>query len=62
MKSVEANNLGFIGEANQSEWPVTIKKIQNKFGKPNYIVPGHQHWSSDQALEHTLKLLQSAKD
>jgi len=42
VKSTEAIDLGYTKEANLAEWPKTIKKIQNKFGTPAYIIPGHQ--------------------
>jgi len=57
VKSTEAIDLGYTKEANLAEWPKTIKKIQNKFGTPAYIIPGHQAWNSNKALEHTLELL-----
>jgi metallo-beta-lactamase class B len=57
VKSTEAVDLGYLGDANRREWPITIKKIQKKFRKPNYIIPGHQGWTNKKSLEHTLKLL-----
>ena len=57
VKSVEATDLGYTGEADIKAWPATIKNIQDKFPNPNYIIPGHQSWNSREALEHTLKLL-----
>lgn len=57
VKSVEATDLGNLGDANVKEWPATIKKIQKKFSNPEYVIPGHQAWTSTTALEYTLKLL-----
>lgn len=57
VKSVEAEDLGYTGEANLEEWPATIKKIKRKFSRPNYIITGHQDWSGTQSLNHTLTLL-----
>ncbi|MBS1506947.1 MAG: BlaB/IND/MUS family subclass B1 metallo-beta-lactamase [Bacteroidetes bacterium] len=56
IKSVEANNLGNLSDANVKEWPSTIRNIQKKFGKPKFVIPGHQKWT-DNALDHTLKLI-----
>ena len=57
IKSSEATDLGNMADANLQEWSKTIKKIQTKFGLPAYIIPGHQDWSSNKSLEHTLELL-----
>lgn len=61
VKSVEATDLGYIGEANLKEWGNTIKNVQNKFQSPKHIIPGHQNWKSTEALNHTLKLLKIHK-
>ncbi len=58
VKSVEATNLGYLGEANLEEYPKTIQKIKQKVGRPSYIIPGHQDWTSNEALDYTLKLLE----
>lgn len=57
IKSVEANDLGNLSDANTKEWPKTIKKIQGKFEAPNYVIPGHQNWTDNSSLDHTLQLL-----
>lgn len=57
IKSSEATDLGYVGEADLKKWPATIQKIQKKFGQPQFIIPGHQDWTSRKALDHTLELL-----
>ncbi len=44
-----------------NEWTSTIKKLQNKFKKPRFIIPGHNDWTSKKALSHTLKLIKQHK-
>jgi metallo-beta-lactamase class B len=58
VKSSEAEDLGNLSDANVKEWAATIKNIQNRFGNPNYIIPGHQDWLSKESLTHTLNLIQ----
>jgi uncharacterized protein YPO0396 len=58
VKSTEAGDLGNLADANVKEWAATIKRIQKKFSKPKYIIPGHQDWANNQSLDHTLKLIQ----
>lgn len=57
VKSVEATDLGNISEADLKAWPKSIRKVQQKFPQPKYIIPGHQAWSSTRALHHTMQLL-----
>ncbi len=57
VKSIEAADLGYLGDADTKQWTKTIKTIKKKFGKPTYVIPGHQDWTNNNSLEHTLKLL-----
>ncbi len=57
IKSTEATDLGYIGEANLKAWPATLNFIKHKFSNPAFIIPGHQGWSSVRSVDHTLNLL-----
>jgi metallo-beta-lactamase class B len=57
VKSTDNNGLGNIADANLNEWSATIKNVMKKYPKPTYVIPGHFGWTSNQGLEHTLKLL-----
>ncbi|HPI05811.1 MAG TPA: BlaB/IND/MUS family subclass B1 metallo-beta-lactamase [Saprospiraceae bacterium] len=59
VKSTEASDLGYIGEADLTAWPGTIRSIQKKYGKIRFVIPGHGDWHSKKALRHTLKLLKT---
>ncbi len=61
VKSTEAVDLGNLSDADPKQWSSTIKKIKRKFGKPNYVIPGHQNWTDHTSLDHTLKLLRLYK-
>jgi metallo-beta-lactamase class B len=56
IKSTEAQDLGNLGDARVNEWPETLKRIQRKFKKRKYVIPGHQSWKDRRSLEHTLKM------
>lgn len=57
IKSVEANDLGNLGDASVDKWEATIKKLLAKYN-PAYVIPGHFKWSRGRkALRHTLKLV-----
>jgi metallo-beta-lactamase class B len=61
IKSVEATDLGYLGEANITEWEKTLQNVQVKCRKPRFIVPGHQKWNDVNALNHTLELIRQYK-
>jgi metallo-beta-lactamase class B len=62
VKSTEATDLGNIAEANLKKWVSAIKKLQNKFKDPMFIIPGHNDWTSRDALIHTLRLIRQYKN
>jgi metallo-beta-lactamase class B len=57
VKSAEAKDLGYLGDADVKEWEKSIKKVQSKFKNPKYIISGHDDWTSVESLNHTLKLV-----
>lgn len=57
VKSVAAFGLGYIGEANLSEWSNSIRRVMSQFGTAKLVIPGHEEWTDTKALEHTLQLL-----
>lgn len=61
VKSEKATDLGYTGEANLKQWPITIKKIQSKYPKNAIVIPGHDEWKGNAHLEHTLNLLNNNK-
>lgn len=57
VKSVSAFGLGYIGEANLSEWSNSVHRVMNQFGTAKLVIPGHEEWTDTKSLEHTLQLL-----
>ncbi|MEN2412536.1 subclass B1 metallo-beta-lactamase [Flavobacterium mesophilum] len=57
IKSAEAADLGYLGDADVKEWKKSILKVQAKFKKPKYIIPGHDDWTNIESLNHTQKLV-----
>lgn len=62
IKSTEADDLGYLGDANVEKWVVTIKNIQHKFRNPQYIIPGHSDWQSKESLTHTSDLIREYEE
>jgi len=61
IKSIETESPGNLSDANIDEWIKSIKKVQKRFKNPQYIIPGHQAWSSKESLNHTLVILKNYK-
>ncbi len=61
IKSVEDGNLGNLSDASVKDYAATIKNVQNKFKRPEYIITGHGDWTSRKSLTHTLKMAQELK-
>jgi len=57
VKSTDASDLGYLGDADTKQWSTTIQKIKQKFGQPSYVIPGHQNWTNKKSLNHTTTLL-----
>ena len=58
IKSAEAKDLGYLGDADVKEWEKSIQKVQTKFKNPIYIIPGHDDWTNAGSLKHTLGMVQ----
>ena len=61
IKSTEAIDLGYTGEADLKQWPATMANLQKEFGLPAWVVPGHQSWQSNGSIAHTIRLLREAQ-
>ena len=59
IKSLESKNLGFTGDANMTEWPKSVKKVQEKYPDARWVIPHHGKWGDITLLQHTLDLLQT---
>lgn len=57
IKSAEAKDLGYLGDADVKEWEKSIKKVQLKFKNPKYVIPGHDGGTTNKSINHTLKLV-----
>jgi glyoxylase-like metal-dependent hydrolase (beta-lactamase superfamily II) len=57
IKSLESPNLGFTGDANMTEWPNSVRKVQEKYTDAKWVIPHHGKWGDRSLLQHTLDLL-----
>jgi len=56
IKSLDSPYLGFTGDANMNEWPVSVKKVQDKYPDAKWVIPHHGKWGGVALLQHTVEL------
>jgi metallo-beta-lactamase class B len=56
IKSLESKDLGFTGDADLKEWPLSVQKVKNKYKTAKIVIPHHGNWGDMELIEHTLKL------
>ena len=61
IKGADAENLGYLGDANTSEYETTLKKVQKKCPDPKFIVVSHHDWNNVNSLKHSIKLARKLK-
>ncbi len=59
VKSTDVSGLGNVADADVHSWPASIRTVMKKFPSPVFVIPGHEGWSSNKSLEHTLELLKN---
>jgi len=45
VKTFSANNFGFTGDANLSEWPLSLKVLQQKYPQVKRVIPHQAHFT-----------------
>ncbi len=61
IKSIETQDIGNIADADVVAWPVSVKKVMQKFPNARYVIPGHFGGTGPDALQHTLQLAQQSQ-
>lgn len=61
VKGADAKNLGYLGDANVMEYANTLKRVQQKFRKPNYIIIAHSDWKNKRSLKHSIRLAEKLR-
>ena len=61
IKGADADNLGYLGDANVAEYETTLKKVQRKCPDPKFIIISHSDWNNINSLKHSIKLAKKLK-
>lgn len=56
VKGAEAETLGFLGDGNTAAYASTLKKLQSKYPRPNYIIVTHSDWHDINSLKHSIEM------
>lgn len=56
VKSLESKDIGNIEDANVAQWPVSVRKVLDKYSDAETVIPGHGNWGSLELINHTLEL------
>jgi metallo-beta-lactamase class B len=61
IKGTDAENLGYLGDANVTEYAITLKRVQTKYPDPKFIIISHSDWNNIKSLKHSIKLAEKLK-
>lgn len=61
IKGADAENLGYLGDANVQAYASTLQNVQNKYKNPKFIIVSHSDWKNINSLKHSIKLANALK-
>jgi metallo-beta-lactamase class B len=61
IKGADAENLGYLGDANVTAYATTLKRVQEKCPNPKFIIISHSDWNNINSLKHSLKMAKKLK-
>lgn len=56
IKGTDAENLGFLGDANIQTYEATLRNVQAKCPNPKHTIVSHSDWKDNSSLEHSIRL------
>jgi metallo-beta-lactamase class B len=61
IKSVDDDDLGYLGDANKQAYAATLRKVQRHCPAPRFVIVGHGNWSSVQSIAHSIEMADALK-
>ena len=61
IKGADDEDLGYLGDGNETEYASTLKKVQKKCRKPKFIIIAHSDWKNINSLNHSLMMAKELK-
>lgn len=59
-RAADAASLGNVADADVKEWPASIRRVLERYGEAEVVVPGHGEPGGVELLRHTLDVLAKA--
>ena len=59
--AAEAKKPGYADDGNLEEWPKSVKKVIDRFGDAEIVVPGHGKIGDRSLLAHTVEIVEQAR-
>lgn len=56
IKGADAENLGYLGDANVTKYYSTLTNVEKKCPNPKFIIVSHSDWKNVNSLRHSIKL------
>jgi metallo-beta-lactamase class B len=56
IKGADAENLGYLGDANVNDYETTLRKVQKKCPGPKYIIVSHHDWTNINSLSRSIEM------
>jgi metallo-beta-lactamase class B len=57
IKSLDAKDAGFTGDADMQQWPRSVEKLLSRYPDTQIVVPGHGTCGDMKLVKHTVELL-----
>lgn len=61
IKGADDETLGYLGDANVTEYAPTLKRVRQKCRKPKFIIIAHSDWKNINSLKHSLRMAKKLK-
>ncbi len=61
IKGATAEDLGYLGDGNITEYASTLKNVQRKYRNPKFIIIAHSDWKNKNSLKHSLRMAKELK-
>ncbi|HNL65584.1 MAG TPA: subclass B1 metallo-beta-lactamase, partial [Ferruginibacter sp.] len=56
IKGADAEDLGYLGDANVTAYASTLLNVQKKCPNPRFIIIAHSDWMNINSLQHSIRL------
>ena len=56
VKAADAQDLGYLGDADVKRYEGSLKKLEAKFPSPSHIIISHGDWKNKHSLKNSIKL------